>query len=40
MVSVTFRTVKAACVENTVEGSTSGNDEVQLMPATGSGVFP
>ena len=39
-VSVTVRTVKAACVEHTVEGSTSGNDEVQLMPAMGSGVFP
>ena len=40
VVSVTVRTVKAACVEHTVEGSTPGNDEVQLMLAMGSGVFP
>ena len=32
--------VKAACVVYTVEGSTSGNDEVQLMPAMGAWVFP
>ena len=37
---VTVRTVKAACVEYTVEESRSGNDEVQLMPAMGSCVFP
>ena len=40
VVSATVRTVEAACVEHTVEVSTSGNDEVQLMPAMGSGVFP
>ena len=32
--------VKAECVEHTDEGSTSGNDEVQLIPAMGYSVFP
>ena len=31
--SFTVRTLKAACVEHTAEGSTSGIDEVQLVPA-------
>ena len=33
VINVTFRTVKATYDELTVEGSTSGIDEVQVVPA-------